>query len=247
MGNYHTNMQEDIRKKVFLDVFVSKSTLLPIVAGGSISLVSLAMDMYPLAFLGFSGALVGVGVFLTKVIFGLDKITENAYNYQQESKRQAAEHDLDKLQESLIEEDADQFKVLRTTYNHHKGQIEKGDIVKNDELEEKLDKLFHGCAEQLKYASELYNTAQGLGKKAKKGTLDKREQVLTEIKDSIQCFNTIIEGMEQINTEKSTKELSDLRKDLESSFEVVKRSETRIAEELENRSDSNVQGNRQAF
>jgi hypothetical protein len=240
-------MQEDIRKKVFLDVFVSKSTLLPIIAGGSIAMVSWAADLYPLAFLGFAGGLIGVGIFATKVIFGLDKITENAYNYLQESKKAELEDKLDKLEGDLYGEDADQLKILRQTYSRHKEQLERGDIVRNDELEEKLEKLFNCCTEQLQQATELYNTAQGVGKKAKKGVLDKREQVLTEIKESIQCFNTIIEGIVGINTEKSTKELSDLRNDVQSTFEVVKRSEERITElEQETRGNTNVQSNRSA-
>jgi hypothetical protein len=230
-------MQEDIRKKVFLDVFVSKSTLLPIVAGGSVSLISLGMDLYPLAFMGLTASLVGVGIFATRLIFNLDKITENAFNYLQEKKQEELEVDLDKLQESLTEKDAEQLKLLRNAYNHHKDQIAKEAIVTSDELEDKLEKLFKGCIEQLKYASELSDTAKTLTKDAKKGVLEKRQQVLTEIKDSVQCFHSIIDEICAINTDKSTKGLSDLRAELQSSFDVIKRTEARVAELDNNRSE----------
>ncbi len=230
-------MQDDIRKKVFLDVFVSKSTLLPFVGGLTTTMLSLAADQYMLALGGFGIAVAGVGVFLTKVIFNLESVTENAFHYLEEKKEAELEENLDKLQEELsCAKDRDQLKVLRAAYNHHKEQLKKGDISTNDGLEEKLKKLFQGCLEQLKYANELYNTAQTLTKDAKKSVLEKREKVLTEIKDSVQCFNTIIDEIAGINTDKSTKSLSDLRDDAKSSFEIVKRTEQRVAE-LENRSE----------
>jgi hypothetical protein len=229
-------MQEDIRKKVFLDVFVSKSTLLPIIAGGSTALLSLAADQYLLAIAGFSAGIFGVGVFLTRFVFNLESVTENAFKYLQEKKKLEFEEGLDKLENELNDKDGAQLKFIRTAYNHHKEQIQKGDIVTNEELEEKLDKLFKACLDQLKYANELYKTAQDLTKEAKKSLLEKRQEVLTEIKDSIQFFNTIIDEIHTINTDKSTKNLSELRDELKSSFEVVKRTEARVAE-LENRSE----------
>lgn len=229
-------MQDDIRKKVFLDVFVSKSTLLPVVAGGTAALLSIAADQWMFALGGFAAAVVGVGICATRVIFNLESVTENAFKYLQEKKKLEFEESLDKLENELNDKDGAQLKIIRTAYNHHKEQIQKGDIVTNEELEEKLDKLFQACLEQLKYANELYKTAQDLTKEAKKSLLEKRQEVLTEIKDSIQCFNTIIDEIHTINTDKSTKNLSELRDELKSSFEVVKRTEARVAE-LENRSE----------
>lgn len=223
-------MQDDVRKKVFLDLFVSKSTLLPVVVGGSTSILAIAADQWLLALGGFSLGVVGVGVFLSRFIFNLEAVTENAFKYLQEKKKAEFEESLNKLEEELNFKDSGQFKTLRTIYNHHKEQIEKGDITTSEELEEKLNKLFQACVEQLKYANELYNTAQSLTKDAKKSVMDKRQKVLTEIADSIQCFNTIIDEIYSINTNKSTKSLSDLRNDLKSSFEVVKRTEARVAE-----------------
>lgn len=224
-------MQDDIRKKVFLDVFVSKSTLLPVVVGGTTTLLSLATDQYLLALGGFAGVMVGVGVFLTRFVFNLEKVTENAFNYLQEKKKAEFEGKLDKLEQELSNnKDREQLRVLRASYTHHKEQTQKGDIITSDALEEKLEKLFQGCVEQLRYANELFNTAQTLTRDAKKGVIERREKVLTEIKDSIQCFNNIIDEVTGINTEKSTKSLSDLRNEAKSSFDVVKRTEARVAE-----------------
>jgi myo-inositol-1-phosphate synthase len=223
-------MQEDIRKKVFLDVFVSKSTLLPVVAGGTVSLLSLAADQYLFALGGFAAVVVGVGICATKLIFGLEKVTETAFNYLQERKRVELEESLNKLEEEFNEKDREQLKILRAAYNHHKDQVQKGDVITNDMLEEKLEKLFQGCIEQLKYANEFYYTAQDLTKDAKKSVLERRQKVLTEIKDSIQCFNRIIDETAGINTDKSTKSLSNLRNEAQSSFDILKRTEARIAE-----------------
>lgn len=230
-------MQDDIRKKVFLDVFVSKSTLLPIVVGATTGILSLAADQYLLALGGGAAVLGGVGIFLTKVIFNIESVTQNAFHYLEEKKKAEIEEGLDKLEEELtLSKDRDQLRVLRAAYNHHKEQIQKGDIITSDSLEEKLQNLFQGCVEQLKYANELYDTAQTLAKDGKKSVMERREKVLTEIKDSVKCFNDIIDEITGINTDKSTKCLSDLRDDAKSSFEIVKRTEQRVAE-LENRSE----------
>ncbi len=223
-------MQEDIRKKVFLDVFVSKTTLLPVVAGGTVSLLALAADQYMLALGGVVTGVVGVGIFLTKFIFNLESVTENAFNYLQEKKQLEYEEKLDKLEKELVVDDRDQLRVLRTSYKHHKEQIKKGDILVNDELEEKLEKLFQACQEQLKYSSELFKASETLQNSAKKGVLQNRKKVLVEIEDSVQCFNKIIDGIGSINAEKTTKSLSELRDEVSSSFEIVKRTEARVAE-----------------
>jgi flagellar motility protein MotE (MotC chaperone) len=224
-------MQDDIRKKVFLDVFVSKSTLLPVVLGGTTTLLSLATDQYLLALGGFAAIVAGVGIFATRFIFNLESVTENAFNYLQEKKKAEFEEKLNKLEEELSNnKDREQLRVLRASYAHHKEQTTKGDVVTSDALEERLEKLFQGCIEQLKYANELYNTAQTLTKDAKKGVIERREKVLTEIKDSIQCFNNIIDEITGINTDKSAKSLSDLRDEAKSSFDVVKRTEARLSE-----------------
>lgn len=228
-------MQEDIRKKVFLDVFVSKSTLLPIVVGGTVSMISLATDQWLLALAGFSTGILGVGVFFTKLVFNLEDITKNAFEYLKEEKKLEFEESLDKLELELNEDDCEQLKMIRLSYNHYKEQAQKGAIMSNDELEEKLNKLFEECVAQLKYANELFNTAATLNKDAKKSIIKKRQKVLTEIKDCVDCFYKIIDEICVLSTDKSTKNLSELRDELKSSFEIAKRTSSRMAE-LENRS-----------
>jgi hypothetical protein len=223
-------MQDDIRKKVFLDVFVSKSTLLPVLVGGTTTLLSLATDQYLLALGGFAAVVGGVGIFLTRFIFNLESVTENAFKYLQERKQAELEEGLNKLEEEINEKDREQLKFLRASYKHHREQTTKSDVIVSDALEEKLQKLFQGCIEQLKYANELYNTANTLTKEAKKGVLEKRQKVLTEIKDSIQCFNNIIDEITGLNTDKSAKSLSDLRDEAKTSFDIVKRTEARLSE-----------------
>ncbi len=228
-------MQEDIRKKVFLDVFVSKSTLLPVVAGGTVSLISLAADQYLLAFGGAAAVVVGIGVFLTRFLFNLESVTEDAFNYLQEQKKVEFEESLIKLSQELNNEEAMQFQVLRGVYGYHKQRIEEG-CVRDENLEKKIDQLFHACVEQLKYANELHKNCQYLTKDAKKDVMEKRQKVLTEVKDSVKCMNTIIDEIRTLSTEKSVRSLSDLRDDVKSSLEIVKRTEERVAK-LDNGSE----------
>jgi hypothetical protein len=226
-------MQEDIRKKVFLDVFVSKATLLPVVAGGTVGLLSIAVDAPMFALGGFAAVIAGVGICATKLIFGLEKVTESAFTYLKEQKKAQLDESLNILEEQLMaisRTSAGELTLLRAAYNRHKEQVEKGEVTNSDALEEKLEKLFHGCIEQLKYSIELHNTAQTLSKSKKEAVLEKRKKVLTEVKDSVECFHQIIDEIAGINTDKSTKSLSNLRDDVKSSFEIVKRTEARLDE-----------------
>lgn len=226
-------MQEDIRKKVFLDVFVSKATLLPVVAGGTVGLLSIAVDAPMLALGGFAAVIAGVGICATKLIFGLEQVTEKAFNYLQEQKKAELDVSLDKLEEELLaisRTSAGELTLLRAAYNRHKEQVSKGEVTNSDALEEKLEKLFQGCIAQLKYSIELHNTAQTLTKSKKEAVLEKRKKVLTEVKDSVECFHQIIDEIAGINTDKSNKSLSNLRDDVKSSFEIVKRTEARLDE-----------------
>ena len=179
----------------------------------------------------------GCWVFLTRFVFNLETVTENAFKYLQENKKLEFEENLDKIEEELNEEDREQFKIIRVAYNHYKDQLQKGNIVTNEELEEKLNNLFKACVEQLKYAHELYITIQGLSTDAKKSVLKKRQKVLKEIDKCIECFYKMIDDICMLSTDESAKNLADMRNELQESFNVVKRTKTRIAE-LENRSEN---------
>ena len=82
---------DNIKKKVYLDVFASPGTLLPVAGGITAMLAAWATNGNPaLLFAGIAGVLVGAGVTATRLVFGLNRITEDAYDHvvQQQRKQQ---------------------------------------------------------------------------------------------------------------------------------------------------------------
>ena len=71
---------DKVKKKVLLDLFGSPGAVLPIVAGMSAWVLSWAIDGNTLLNLGgLVGVLGGAGFLATRLIFGLERITENAF------------------------------------------------------------------------------------------------------------------------------------------------------------------------
>ena len=80
---------DEVKRKVYLDLFASPMTLLPFVGGATALLGSWAIGgVSLLTFGGIAGMVIGAGVFASRLIFGLDKLTERAYQYSQDQQQQ---------------------------------------------------------------------------------------------------------------------------------------------------------------
>ena len=124
-------MLSEIKKRVLLELFITPATVVPILAGGSILLLSEVLGGYA-AFAGFVGLLIGFGAFMSNLCFNLESIQKRAIKQWQEKQTQSRDKELNLLYKKLVktEGDADENALsnLRNLYSSFAGDIANGTI-----------------------------------------------------------------------------------------------------------------------
>ena len=77
-----------MKRKILLDIFASPGTVLPIAGGITALLASWAVGgQSALNFAGVVGILGGFGIFASRLILGLEKITRDAYDHVMDNRK----------------------------------------------------------------------------------------------------------------------------------------------------------------
>ena len=223
-------MDKEIRKKVLLDIFADPATLIPVVGGASVLMLAWAASAGPLlTFLGLGGILGGIGWLGTRLIFGIEKLTEDAYKEQQKQKQDRRERELDDLDTRLVSSgrdprDQNALRSLRAM------QVQLRQENKADSsIVEKLDELFNSCVTQLKYCADMYDASKSLSGEGKKKILAERERVLIEVEKSVEFYGTTLEQIKTLQLKSNGENLSEKRDELERSLAIAKRVEERMS------------------
>lgn len=224
-------MKETIRNKVLLDLFATPETLLPFVGGISMLIVSWAMGWQMMLGASFMSACLGVGVFLTKFIFGLDRITQAAYQYEIDKKEQELNRVLDELDTKLRQDrDPRPENCLRRLRVLNKKVRDRSKINPvGAELLENFDRLFQICISKIKETDEMWRDSRNLGESSKKKVMREREKIVEEIEDVTSQLDHTVEQFQVIEVKKNDGEISELRRELEQTLLVAKKTEERLA------------------
>lgn len=234
------SLQKKVQRQVFLDLFASPSTILPVVFGATSLLLSWGLGGFAwLSFLGACGIIGGVGFCLTRLIFNLDKITERAYEYfineQNAERQQTRKQSLKVLKSKLLLDNDDRTEVQFTALGHLYKRFQKE--VSNSTLNidsglimEKVEELFDACMSQLETSYNLYVTSSKLSGSSKKPIVEQRENILKEIDESIALLGKTISEFQSLSTNRNGQDLSRLREELDRSMEVAKIAEERMSE-----------------
>ncbi len=156
---------DDVKRKVLLDLFASPLTLLPVVGGITALLASWAMGGDPvLTFGGLAGVLGGIGMFSSRIIFGLEKMTNQAYEYvlekQQSSQRAALQQLFEKLQADRDPRTERLLTQLQALYHDLKRDVEEGKItITAHQVLDGVDNVFRVCIDYLERSFRLWETA----------------------------------------------------------------------------------------
>ncbi len=227
-------MNWEARKKVLLDLFAAPTTLLPIVGGTSLLIGSWAFGLGSVcAFIGFAGIAIGVGIWASRLTFGLEELTKKAYSYtiQEQIKKQEAR--LNELHIKLTKDrDSRTQRVLSTLRKLYKGfkadVQEKGLTSHSAGILAKVEELFEACINQLEYSYDLWRTSKSLPADEKSKVKDQRDAVVKEIIKTVDHLKNIIEDYHVIKGGQKKGDLARLRGELEEKLTVTKR----IEEEL---------------
>jgi len=227
----------DVRKKVLLDIFASPSSLLPIVGGLSALILSWALDggaATTCLGLGMAGVLGGLGILATRLILGLEDITTRAYEHLHAEKIEKQEETLDQLRRRL-RKDRDPrtqkaLRELRELYGTFVEDVKAGKITRaTHEVVEIVEELFHASVNQLQRSYELWKLAREMSGPAKEKTRQQREEVITEVIESIHHLEKTVEQFRGLATKRKRRDLSRLRGELDEAIRVARRTEERMA------------------
>ena len=124
---------DEVKRKVYLDLFASPYSLLPF-AGGLTSLMAgwAVGGEQTLMIAGVAGVLAGIGVTASRLIWGIEGLTEKAYEYQVDKQQKDQEQRLDELDDKLTKDRDPRtqtcLRELRLLYGNLKEAADKGKI-----------------------------------------------------------------------------------------------------------------------
>lgn len=224
---------DEVRRKIYLDLFASPWTLLPIVGGVTALLGSWAVGgNTELTFAGITGVLTGVGLFASRIIFGLEKLTEKAYEYVVERQQREQAKALEHLRKRLENDDDPRTQQLLTLlwqlYKSLEQDIKSGKIgsVAHEALES-VDRLFTVCVEHLERSYDLFKKSRRMRGDARKVTLGRRERLISEVQESATFLARKIDQLGTVADEQHKSELARLRAELDETIRVARTVERR--------------------
>ncbi len=225
----------DVRKKVLLDLFASPGTLLPIVGGVSALILSWALDAGAVVnFLGVGGLLAGAGWFVTRLIFGLENMVDDAYTFLHSQESEKQEQALDEL-DAKLKKDRDprtqeSLRELRRLCGDLVKDVEDGKINRNSyEILRIVQDLFRASVAQLELSYSLWARAKEISGDAKKATLKERDEVLGEVVDTIRHLDKTIRQFRGLSGREKKENLGQLREELDEAIRVAHRTDERLA------------------
>lgn len=224
-------MKDEIKNRVLLDLFATPSTMVPFFGGLTMLILAWVMGWGIMLGASVISTCLGVGIFLTKFIFGLDKITQAAYQYEIDKKEQQLNKELDEL-DSKLRQDRDPrpencLRRLRVLNKKVRDRLKINPV--GSELIENFDRLFQICISKIKETDEMWRDSRNLGDSTKKKVMREREKIVEEIEDVTSQLDHTVEQFQVIEIKKNDGEISELRKELEQTLLVAKKTEERLA------------------
>jgi len=226
---------DEVRQKVLLDLFASPGTLIPIVVGLSALMLSWAIGGDATASaVGIVGVMGGAGHFASRLVLGLESMTQRAYEaILQRDERQRNEA-LDQL-ESALRSDKDGrtdacLKQLRQLDDQFRAaRAENRLVAKHPQLLSRMEEIFDASVLQLQRSLELYQLSTKLSGAAKANLLAQREQVIQDVLKTRDHMSATIEQFHTFTINREASDLSRLRSELDETLLVAKRTEERMA------------------
>ncbi len=224
----------DVRKKVLLDLFASPGSLFPVVGGLTLLIASWAFSSATTAVLGIFGVLAGLGVSATKLIWKLEDITNDAYEYVHAEEVKQQERKLDDLDQRLTKDrdprTQNSLRELRKLYRSFDEDVQSGKLARSaSEVLEVMGELFRKCVDQLEYSYELWETARKKSPEEREKVLQDREQVIEEVIDTVAHVERTVEQFRGFAAKRGEDQLQQLRDELDEAMRVARRTEDRMA------------------
>lgn len=226
---------DPVRKKVLWDLVLSPLTILPVVVGVGAALWSAAMGGPTwLSVAAGASTLGGLGILGLRSVFSTEGLTTEAYAELHAEQRGQQKKKLDRLR-SRLRSDKDPrtqtyLRDLRGLFESFLEDVDDGTLSRSAGIVlDDVDKLFRAAVKHLEHSYDLWKTASRLSGDAEEKLMSEREQVIQEVKETIEHLSTSIEQFHAFRVDENETELEKLRNELDQTMEVARRAEERVA------------------
>jgi len=227
------------RKRVLIDLLSAPLTLIPAALGGSLLVISWALERGSgwMALLGIAGLLAGAGTLFTRWIFHSDEIARAAFADLQDEMLDQRRRKLDQLDKQLQKDEdprTEQFlRNLRKLYNGFRADSRWSENLSARnalEIVNQVEKLFKACIMSLERSLVLWETAGKMATaEGRRNVMQARDQLLGEIQASIDQLARTIDDVQALSVLKQEDHnLAHIREELNASLEVARRVEERM-------------------
>ena len=227
---------DEVKRKVYLDLFASPYNLIPFAGGITSLMASWAVGGDPtLTFAGIAGVLTGIGVTASRLIWGIEGLTEKAYSYQVDKQQRDQERRLDRLDEVLTRDRDPRtqtcLRELRLLYASLHEAAKKGNISTSSyEIIEGVGKVFDEAVKQLEHSHSLWETARRMHGPARDAMMTQRDEIIQDVVKTVVDVGDMVEQYLLNETIRNKSELDKVRRELNESIEAARRAEERTAE-----------------
>lgn len=223
-----------LRTRIFLELLVTPFTIVPFLLGGSLLLLCEFLGGYS-AFLGLAGMLVGVGVFLTNMLFNLETISTKVIKQWQSELSKKRDKELDSLYKKLERtegtSDENALKNLRVLYKAFTSDIAGGKLSKHvpQQMLKLIDDIFTTCVLKLERSYEIYQTSKSMTGKLQRDMDRQRGVIINEVESSVLELSGVINEVRTLKYKNESNELRKLQEKLSYQLDVAKATEEDMA------------------
>lgn len=235
---------DPVKRKVISELFFAPSVMLPIVGGISAGMLSWAMNgNSSLTLAAGLGILSGIGWMMTRILFKIESITEDAMRFVQEQASKSESLQLDQFMQQLAttgdDRTQDYFTLLRSVRNDFQETASQPGVqMRSARVREQVDSIFDATVEQLRHSHKLWELSRSLNSDARRTVLASREAVLKEIGETVERLNATVMQFKDLVRKDKKVDLASMRTELEATMRVAQRTEERMRE-IENSTSAN--------
>ena len=237
--------KKELRKRILLRLMSSGTTLFPFLAGVTVLLgtwvVSPERAGIPV-FLALCCILGACGTFITRLMLGSEKIGNEIIQEMQQEARQAREKGLDDLDKRLSK-DGDartrqylrDLRALMSRLEGFRQDARSGfsgmNLYSTIEVISKVEDLFNVSVESLERTLKLGSTAKQVSSaEVKRSILAVREELMTEVRKSIEQLGKILAGIQKLGiSDASGSNLAHIRTELDRSIKDAQAVQDQVA------------------
>ena len=230
---------ESVRKRILLDLFASPVSVIPIIGGATVIIGSWALGLSSfVGFVGFSSVLAGFGLMASRLVFGLDKIAQNAKNMLTHDVAAQEERRMRELASRLGRvASAEYYPVniltnLRKLYANFKKSVDEGKLSGSSKaiMVEKIDELYAACIQKLETVCDISESGHGLPSAAEKKCRSEYNKILQDVNITFEMMGTTIQDCYISRYNAGSEDLSAKREEMVRLMNVAKKTD----EEMKN-------------